>query len=259
MSTSVTFNGIYIFSDNKSIQTQLQIIVMAPKFQNYINSLDRSILEIISLRIDGVKWFCDPDKPDPNKLGFLNMELNAKDKRTTLSVPGVVFLRGNAVAVYVIIDVEGKKYVLLTKQMRVPLGRLIEEIPAGMMDSNNCFAGVAMKEISEETGLTAPSVNELISLGGQIIPSAGGCDEQIQLFFWQTTVSPDLLEQMKNKIYGAEDENESIQLVFVPFEKYEDKLLVMGDVKAICAHQFAKKMGLLEDTIVNTSRCCGWF
>ena len=148
---------------------------------------------------------------------------------------------------------------LLTKQMRVPQGRLVEEIPAGMMDSNNCFAGVAMKEITEETGLIAPSVNELILLGEKIIPSAGGCDEQIQLFFWQTTISPYLLEQMKNKIYGAEDENESIQLVFVPIENYEDKLLVMGDVKAICAHQFAKQLGLLQDTIVNTSSCCGWW
>jgi ADP-sugar diphosphatase len=259
MANSLNYNGIYIFSNDNDIRTQLQTIILAPKFQNYIDSLDRNILEITSLRIDVVKWFCNPSKPEPTKLGFLYMELIAKDKRTLLPVPGVVFLRGNAVAVYVIVIVEGKKYVLLTKQMRVPLGRLVEEIPAGMMDSNNCFVGVAMKEISEETGLNPPKISELILLGEPIIPSAGGCDEQIQLFFWQTSVTSQLLQQMKRKIYGAQDENESIQLVFVPFEKYEDKLLTMGDVKAICAHQFAKKLGLLEETVIVSSRRFSWF
>ena len=52
---------------------------------------------------------------------------------------------------------------------------------------------------------------------------------------------------MKKKIFGAPDENESIQLVFVPIEDYETRLLTMGDVKATCAHLYAKNMGLLEE------------
>jgi len=259
--SSVSIYGINVFSNDANIKAQLAVIIKAPKFLNFLSELDRNILDIKGLRIDGVKWFCNPASPDPNKLGFLYMELTATDKRTGLAVPCVVFLRGGAVAVYLRVVVENRKFVVLTKQMRVPIGTLVEEIPAGMMDAESCFAGVAMKEISEETGLTAPSIDNLIPLGQPIIPSAGGCDEQIQLFFWETKMKAEVMEKMKTKIFGAVNENETIQLVFVPVEEYEEKLLTMGDVKAICAHQFANKMGLLQDTtcIVKVNKCCGWF
>lgn len=245
--SSITYNEIHIFSDNETIQKQLPIIIQAPKFINYISTLDKNILNIRDLRINNVKWFCNPSNPDPKKLGFLYMELNATDIRTGQPVPGIVFLRGNAVAVYIIVQVEDKKYVILTRQMRIPLGRLVDEIPAGMMDAENNFSGVAIKEISEETGLTTPSITDLILLGNPIIPSAGGCDEQIQLFLWKTTISLEKFKEIQEKIHGAANENESIKLIFIPFEEYEEKLLTLGDVKAICAHQFAKQTGLLNE------------
>jgi len=259
--TSVSIYGINVFSNDDNITAQLPTIVKAPKLLDFLYGLDRNIIHAKELRIDGVKWFCDPSSPDPNKLGFLYMELIATDKRTKLTIPGVVFLRGNAVAVYLRVVVENKKYVVLTRQLRAPVGTLVDEIPAGMMDASTCFAGVAMKEIYEETGLVAPNLNCLIPLGQPIIPSAGGCDEQIQLFFWETRVKPEVAEKMIKKIFGAVNENETIQLVFVPVEEYEDKLVTMGDVKAICAHQFATQMGLLNDTtcIVKVKKCCGWF
>jgi ADP-sugar diphosphatase len=173
------------------------------------------------------------------------MELIATDRRNGKPVAGVTFLRGNAVAVYLRVVVEGKKFVLLTKQMRVPLGALVQEIPAGMMDASSNFAGVVMNEITEETGLPAPKIDELIPLGEPIVPSGGGCDERIQLFFWETEISGRTFRQMKKKIYGNEYENESIQLVFIPEEEYEHALFTLGDVKAICAHHFAKQLGLV--------------
>jgi ADP-sugar diphosphatase len=240
-------NNIAIYSEIPSIHEHLSTIISASKFHNFIYSIDKKILCVKSVKIIAVKWFCNPAMPTPDKLGFVYMEVNATDNRTGKEVPGVVFLRGCAVAVYIRIEVEGKKYVVLTKQVRVPMGGLVEEIPAGMMDDNSCFAGVAIKEISEETGLKPPSFNSLIQLGDPIKPSAGGCDEQIQLFFWETKVSSENLEKMKTKIFGAPDENESIQLIFVPIEDYEARLLTMGDVKATCAHLYAKNMGLLEE------------
>jgi ADP-sugar diphosphatase len=113
-----------------------------------------------------------------------------------------------------------------------------------MLDGSNNFAGVAMKEITEETGLKAPNLDELIPLGNPIIPSGGGCDEFIQLFFWKTTVDSENLEKMKSKIFGAPDENESISLIIIPEEEYERLLTTyIDDVKAICAHFRAKKIG----------------
>jgi len=254
--SGLTINGINVFSNDAIVQAQLPTIVKTPKLLNYVANLDIKVLDIIGLRIDAVKWFCNPNNPDPRKLGFLYMELLATDKRNGKPVPGVVFLRGGAVAVYLRVVVENKKYVVLTRQIRAPIGGLLDEIPAGMMDDKSCFVGVAMKEIEEETGLVAPSIHCFTELGLPIVPSAGGCDEEIQLYFWETRVKPEIMEKMKTKIFGAADENESIKLIFIPVHEYEDYLLYMSDVKAICAHQRATQMGLLTDTCIKTNRCC---
>jgi 8-oxo-dGTP pyrophosphatase MutT (NUDIX family) len=239
-----TVNNINVYSDSRAITAQLPIIVQSPKFIKYIDRLDLTVLDISGIRIDAVKWF---GSPEPSKLGFLYMEVIALDRRSNTPVPGVVFLRGNAVAVYIRVEVDGRKYVILTKQMRIPKGQLMEELPAGMMDANDCFAGVAIKEIEEETGLPPPRMRDLIPLGSSIVPSAGGCDETIQLFYWETQISAELKTRMRERIYGSKDENESIQIIFVPVEEYEARLLRMGDVKAICAHHFAKQLGLLQE------------
>jgi ADP-sugar diphosphatase len=238
-------NNIEIYSNIAQIQEQMHFIVQAPKLIKYINDLDLSVLDVKKVKVDSVKWFCAPSAISPEKLGFLFMEVECINKETGQPVPGVVFLRGGAVAVYILVEVEGKNYVVLTEQVRVPCGRKLLEIPAGMLDGSNNFAGVAMKEITEETGLKAPNLNELIVLGDPVIPSGGGCDEFIQLFFWKTSVDADNLEKMKAKIFGAPDENESIRLVFIPEEEYEYKLATeLEDVKAICAHFRAKRLRL---------------
>jgi hypothetical protein len=149
--SGLTIKGIKIFSNDGIVQAQLPTIIQAPKLLKYVANLDKRLLDITGIRIDAVKWFCNPTSPDPIKLGFLYMELLATDKRNGKPVPGVVFLRGGAVAVYLRVVVENKKYVVLTRQIRAPIGGLLDEIPAGMMDDKSCFAGVAMKEIEEET------------------------------------------------------------------------------------------------------------
>jgi 8-oxo-dGTP pyrophosphatase MutT (NUDIX family) len=236
---------VKVYSNEPLIIDQLPIIIQSPKFIEFMNSLDFSIIECKQIRIDAVKWFCRPTDISPTKLGFLYLELDAVDKQTMKPIPGVVFLRGCSVAIYIIVEISGKEYVVLTKQFRAPIGRNVIEIPAGMMDSESCFAGVAMKEITEETGLEAPSIESLIPLGNPIIPSGGGCDEKIQLFFWKTTISEEKQAEILSKMLGCADENENIQILFEPIELYESKLMEIGDVKAICSHYFAKSMGLL--------------
>ncbi len=69
-------------------------------------------------------------------------------------VPGIVFLRGGAVAILVLLACEDKTFILLCRQPRVPVGSVsFPEIPAGMLDGDGKFAGVAAKELEEETGL----------------------------------------------------------------------------------------------------------
>jgi hypothetical protein len=47
-----------------------------------------------------------------------------------VDVPGIVFMRGGAVAVLVILECEGKQHTILTYQARVPVGvHNLPEIP----------------------------------------------------------------------------------------------------------------------------------
>ena len=72
-----------------------------------------------------------------------------------VKVPGIVFMRGGAVAILVVLfDETGTRRVLICKQPRVPCGQsAFPEIPAGMLDGEGKFSGVAAKELQEETGL----------------------------------------------------------------------------------------------------------
>jgi ADP-sugar diphosphatase len=66
-------------------------------------------------------------------------------------IPGIVLLRGDAVAVLIrVISPVGKSYALLVQQARIPLGHLSAlELPAGMLDGSSNFMGTAAQELKE--------------------------------------------------------------------------------------------------------------
>eukprot|EP00766_Chilomastix_caulleryi_P001036 gnl/Chilomastix_caulleri/2016.p2 GENE.gnl/Chilomastix_caulleri/2016~~gnl/Chilomastix_caulleri/2016.p2 ORF type:complete len:108 (+),score=23.56 gnl/Chilomastix_caulleri/2016:238-561(+) len=80
-------------------------------------------------------------------------------KSTGKRVPGIIFMRGGSVAILPIITVEGdegenSQFVLLTEQPRVgSCSSKFLEIPAGMLDGDGHFVGVAAKELEEETSI----------------------------------------------------------------------------------------------------------
>lgn len=81
-----------------------------------------------------------------------------------------------AVGVIPITD-DGK--VIIERQFRYPLNRVVTEIPAGKLDSfTEDRLSAAKRELEEETGYTAA---EWISLG-DYYPAAAYCDERITLY-----------------------------------------------------------------------------
>lgn len=225
----------------------LKLVVQAAKFHKYLQKLNLALLDITSITINAITWFCDPTKtPTPNQLGFLYINIECKDKRNGKKVPGIVFLRGDAVAVLTICEVERKEYVLLTWQPRVPGGDCYLEIPAGMMDKDSNFASVALKELEEETSIKV-NHKDLIQLGSKISPSIGGCDEEIQLYFVRIKLTKEQMDKIQAKVHGKAEEGESIQVQFIPLDEFENRLCIdIGDVKALSAHHRAEKMGLLK-------------
>ncbi len=81
-----------------------------------------------------------------------------------------------AVAVIAVTD-EGK--LLLERQFRYALGKVLIELPAGKLDPGELPAECAQRELIEETGYRAEELRHL----GTMHPAVGYSDERIELFF----------------------------------------------------------------------------
>ncbi|XP_057724753.1 nudix hydrolase 14, chloroplastic-like [Arachis stenosperma] len=82
-------------------------------------------------------------------------------RQVLIQVPGIVFARGPAVTVLILLESDGETYAVLTEQARVPTGRIILELPAGMLDDDKGdFVGTAVREAS-------------LSLHGLVVPLTG--------------------------------------------------------------------------------------
>lgn len=189
-------------------------------------------------------------------------------------VPGVVFGRGSAVGILAVLTCEGERWVVCCRQPRLPVGRHMLELPAGMMDDAGSFVGVAAKEMQEETGI---EINEgdlfdltekaygagtsggaggkqAILSGGPIhgmYPSSGACDEYIRLFYWTKEVSKDYLTELQGKTTGCAAEGENIRIELV---KYEDMWKTCPDCKAHSAMYLLEKLEALG-LVTNCGLC----
>ncbi|KAI8979373.1 hypothetical protein BDF20DRAFT_869154 [Mycotypha africana] len=178
-------------------------------------------LKLESIDIQNIDYF----KSD--KIGFIKFKTNAVYNETGKSVPGIVFMRGGAVSMMIILRTkEEKDKLILTLQPRIPVPHLsFPELPAGMLDGSGNFSGTAAKEIEEETGLQIKE-NELVDLtelayGDQwkgAYTSAGGSDEFLRLFVCIKQMEKSKVEKLEGKLTGLRDQGESITLKLVNLE-----------------------------------------
>lgn len=102
--------------------------------------------------------------------------------------------------------------VIMEKQYRYPLGRVVTEIPAGKL---NCKTedklAAAKRELEEETGLVA---DEWIPLG-DYIPAAAYCDEVITLY-----LAKGLHQGTRNL-----DEDEFLNITAIDLQELVDDIL----------------------------------
>jgi len=150
-------------------------------------------------------------------------------------LPGICFLRGNAVCIFVALYCQdGTVHSLLVDQPRVPIGQVsCLELPAGMMDDEKeTITGIAVREMEEECGIKVhPSdlvdLTELaccealemnyIPMAG-IAPSPGGCDEFCRFLYLEKRVTVSELEQMRCRLSGLREHGEYITLTVVPMD-----------------------------------------
>ena len=82
---------------------------------------------------------------------------------------------GGAVALAMFPD----ERIILVKQFRYPMGKLLYELPAGKLDPYEDPRLCAARELAEETGYKADHWKELTA----IYTSPGFCTEQLHIFF----------------------------------------------------------------------------
>ncbi|KAJ1771998.1 hypothetical protein EV179_006194 [Coemansia sp. RSA 487] len=205
-----------------------------PPFKHWLSALQQqsnSEVVVKSITIQSV------DRFKSGKIGFLKLAALAHHLPDNTAVPGIVFLRGGAVAILLILRSEEKEYAILTEQPRlaVPDFRMLE-LPAGMLDDDGAFAGTAAREILEETGLTiAP--HELIDLTTHaskgLYPSSGACDEFIRLFACLKHVTSKELDDIKGRLSGLREDGEFITVRLVPLDQLWQSTMDMKATSAL--------------------------
>ncbi|KAL2321613.1 hypothetical protein Fmac_025992 [Flemingia macrophylla] len=186
-------------------------------------------------------------------IGFLKFNADIFDKETGKMVPGIVFARGPAVAVLILLESEGETYAVLTEQARVPVGRIILELPAGMLDDDKGdFVGTAVREVEEEIGIKL-NVEDMVDLtafldtatGSKVFPSPGGCDEEISIFLYRGRVEKEIITQLQGKETGLREHGELIKVRVVPYNKLWRTTADCKVLVAVAMLEMAIKIGLL--------------
>jgi len=224
-----------LYYDSNLTFEQAKLCIECTPFKDWLALVNKDKrFDVKGIRIQGVDFFGP-------RVGFMKFKTDIVNEDGIL-IPGVVFMRGGAVGILVILSCQGQEYTIITLQPRVPTGFFqFPEIPAGMLDHSGDFAGVAAKELKEECDISI-AVKDLVDLtelayGSRfkgMYPSAGGCDEFIRLFVYHEEVTRDRLQDLKGKLTGDREHGETITLKIVPLR---DLWKEAPDAKALSALQ----------------------
>lgn len=200
------------------------------------------------ITIQGVDFF-------GSRVGFVKFKAFVEDVGTSTPLPGIVFARGGAAAVLVLLSVAGSEdetFAILTEQARVPVGRAILELPAGMLDEAGDFIGTAAREVEEETGLVLNAADLvdltaflLASTGQKILPSPGGCDETISIFLFRKSVPRAVIEEIRGKEAGMRAHGEIIRVHAIPYKSLWRASADAKVLAAVALYENAVRDGLL--------------
>lgn len=78
----------------------------------------------------------------------------------------------------VVVPVFDDGRVMFVRQLRYPLGRHVMELPAGKLARGEDPAAAALRELAEETGYDAGSLEHLVT----VYSTPGFCDEQLHIY-----------------------------------------------------------------------------
>ncbi len=190
-------------------EENINLVAESSQFKNWLKKMDPRFV-INKILVQAV------DKRYDGGLLFAKLRAEVYDNHGN-RMHGNLFMRGDAVAMLIVLKSNDKKWVVLTSQPRFPAGEFESiEIPAGMMDGKGDFTGTAAREIEEEVGIKVEA-GKLVYLD-EFLSSCGGSDERIKLYYCEVDMPENEIEKLHGKITGVEHENEKIRVIIVPFD-----------------------------------------
>lgn len=110
----------------------------------------------------------------------------------------------------VILPITENEEVILIEEPRTPVGKIVLEIPAGMIEEGEDPKEAAIRELEEETGYKANSIEYLM----EYHPSIGYSNEKLYIYVARN------FEKTKQCL----DEGEDIKVCFMPLEEVIEKV-----------------------------------
>jgi len=101
----------------------------------------------------------------------------------------------------VILAITEKKEIVMIRQFRKPVDKVLWELPAGTLEEGEDLVSCARRELEEETGYHSQKIKKLITF----FSTPGFCDERLTLF-----LAEDLEKKNKN-----EDADEFIEVQLI--------------------------------------------
>lgn len=110
----------------------------------------------------------------------------------------------------VILPITDRNEVVFEKQLRESVGKVCLELPAGMVDLGEEPIDTAKRELEEETGLIANSIEHMIT----IYPSTGYTSEKVHIF---------LAKNFEKGHVHLDQTEEILDIVKIPIEECVEK------------------------------------
>lgn len=193
-------------------------IINEALFTDWVNQIDPSWI-IHSIEIQSV------DRIPNGRILFVKVKADIEHAEGRM--PGmIVIIRDYAVAALTILTCEGERYALLVDQPRVPVGAVISESVAGLIDDGDNPTAVILRELEEEAhmvtrlGITTADVIPLASKPFFLSP--GVINEAIYPFLIEKEIDRNLLNEYHGIKRGLAEEHESITVKIVPFAEITD-------------------------------------
>jgi hypothetical protein len=232
------YKNIRIYSNFEHISKNLESLINAPKFMNWIDKIiEEGEFKVTAFEVTDMDFF---GPPTPEKLAFYKGKLEATNKKGVKVASNICNNRGGCTAILIVVATKiGKQYkklVAMVEQDRLPSGGQRIECVAGMKDLvTGSVKGPIVKEILEELPIDDIKENDprIFSLG-KIWPSPGWSDEEIDLWAGEFDIDEEKYNYLKAGTFG-EGAHEVIKVHFYEYDKFPEVLQRIGDVKSECA------------------------